>query len=76
MDPAWEPRPCCPYGLSKVVVEALGRLHAELTGAFVVCLRPGATPGYRKPDLDEAALLRPTSRGVPGRGGRRAPGSG
>lgn len=35
------PRPCCPYGLSKTVVEALGRLHAEATGATVVCLRLG-----------------------------------
>ncbi|MEV0387371.1 NAD(P)-dependent oxidoreductase [Nonomuraea sp. NPDC050643] len=53
VDPAWEPRPCCAYGLSKVVVEALGRLHAELTGASVVGLRLGAT-GY---DLDEARYL-------------------
>ncbi|HEY3001642.1 MAG TPA: NAD(P)-dependent oxidoreductase [Kribbellaceae bacterium] len=37
------PRPCCPYGLSKVVVEALGRLHAGTTGASVVCLRLGLT---------------------------------
>ncbi|WP_169789105.1 NAD-dependent epimerase/dehydratase family protein [Nonomuraea candida] len=53
VDPAWEPRPCCAYGLSKTIVEALGRLHAELTGASVVCLRLGAT-GY---PLDEARYL-------------------
>lgn len=37
------PRPCCPYGLSKVVVESLGRLHHERTGASVVSLRLGLT---------------------------------
>lgn len=35
------PRPCCPYGQSKAVIEALGRLHAEETGASVICLRLG-----------------------------------
>ncbi|MFC5827496.1 NAD-dependent epimerase/dehydratase family protein [Nonomuraea insulae] len=53
VDPSWEPRPCCSYGLSKVVVEALGRLHADLTGTSVVCLRLGAT-GY---SMDEARYL-------------------
>ncbi|MEV0618994.1 NAD(P)-dependent oxidoreductase [Nonomuraea sp. NPDC050404] len=53
VDPAWEPRPCCAYGLSKVIVESLGRLHAEQTGASVVGLRLGAT-GY---PLDEARYL-------------------
>jgi nucleoside-diphosphate-sugar epimerase len=53
IDPGWEPRPCCPYGLSKVVGETLGRMHAELTGASVVCLRLGST-GY---PLDEARYL-------------------
>jgi uronate dehydrogenase len=43
VDPAWAPRPCCPYGLSKVVVETLGRFHAENTNASVVCLRFGQT---------------------------------
>ncbi|GAA3556441.1 NAD(P)-dependent oxidoreductase [Nonomuraea rosea] len=53
VDPAWEPRPCCSYGLSKVVVEALGRLHADRTGASVVGLRLGGL-GYA---LDEARYL-------------------
>jgi uronate dehydrogenase len=53
VDPSWEPRPCCAYGLSKVIVESLGRLYAERTGASVVCLRLGAT-GY---PLDEARYL-------------------
>ncbi|MGP3958042.1 NAD-dependent epimerase/dehydratase family protein [Nonomuraea sp. 3N208] len=35
------PWPCCPYGLSKVVIETLGRHHAESTGASVICLRLG-----------------------------------
>ncbi|MEU6715679.1 NAD(P)-dependent oxidoreductase [Nonomuraea sp. NPDC046802] len=43
VDPAWEPRPCCSYGLSKLVVESLGRVHAARTGASVVCLRLGTT---------------------------------
>jgi uronate dehydrogenase len=45
VDPAWPPRPCCSYGLSKIVVESMGRLHAERTGASVVALRLGMT-GY------------------------------
>jgi hypothetical protein len=40
---SWAPRPCCPYGLSKVVAEALARHHAETVGAAVVCLRLGLT---------------------------------
>src|SRR3954449_7747599 len=39
VDPRLDPRPCCPYGLGKVVLEALGRTHAERTGASVTCLR-------------------------------------
>ncbi|NUP63442.1 MAG: NAD-dependent epimerase/dehydratase family protein [Nonomuraea sp.] len=53
VDPGWVPRPCCAYGLSKVVGETMGRLHADLTGASVVCLRLGST-GY---PLDEARYL-------------------
>jgi hypothetical protein len=41
--PRLDPRPCCPYGLGKVVMEALGRSHAERTGASVTCLRLGLT---------------------------------
>lgn len=37
------PRPCCLYGVGKVALEALGRLHAERSGAHVVCLRFGLT---------------------------------
>ena len=43
VDPRLDPRPCCPYGLGKVVLEALGRTHAERTGASVTCLRLGLT---------------------------------
>ncbi|MDT8913636.1 NAD(P)-dependent oxidoreductase [Amycolatopsis sp. PS_44_ISF1] len=43
VDPARPPRPCCAYGLSKVAVELLGRLHAERTAASVVVLRLGLT---------------------------------
>ncbi|WP_433428794.1 NAD-dependent epimerase/dehydratase family protein [Nonomuraea sp. CA-141351] len=43
VSPRLEPKPCCAYGLSKVVVEALGRSHAERTGASVTCLRLGLT---------------------------------
>ena len=43
VDPRLDPRPCCPYGLGKVVLEALGRMHAERTGASVTCLRLGLT---------------------------------
>lgn len=41
VDPAALPRPCCPYGVSKVACEALGRLHAVHTGASVLSLRLG-----------------------------------
>ncbi|WP_344159701.1 NAD(P)-dependent oxidoreductase [Kribbella yunnanensis] len=43
VDPRLDPRPCCPYGLGKVVLEALGRTTAERTGASVTCLRLGLT---------------------------------
>jgi NAD+ dependent glucose-6-phosphate dehydrogenase len=43
VDPRLDPRPCCPYGLGKVVLEALGRTYAERTGASVTCLRLGLT---------------------------------
>jgi hypothetical protein len=43
VDPRLDPRPCCPYGLGKVVLEALGRTHAERTGVSVTCLRLGLT---------------------------------
>ncbi|HWD83864.1 MAG TPA: NAD(P)-dependent oxidoreductase [Kribbella sp.] len=43
VDPRLDPRPCCPYGLGKVVLEALGRIHADRTGASVTCLRLGLT---------------------------------
>jgi hypothetical protein len=43
VDPRLDPRPCCPYGVGKVVMEALGRIHAERTGASVTCLRLGLT---------------------------------
>lgn len=37
------PRPCCPYGVSKVAVEALARLHQKRMGGAVSCLRLGLT---------------------------------
>ena len=43
VDPRLDPRPCCPYGLGKVVLESLGRMHAERTGTSVTCLRLGLT---------------------------------
>lgn len=43
VDPRLDPRPCCPYGLGKVVLESLGRIHADRTGASVTCLRLGLT---------------------------------
>lgn len=43
VDPRLDPRPCCAYGLGKVVLETLGRSHAERTGASVTCLRLGLT---------------------------------
>ncbi|MGZ0148759.1 NAD-dependent epimerase/dehydratase family protein [Kribbella sp. WER1] len=43
VDPRLDPRPCCPYGLGKAVLEALGRMHAGRTGASVTCLRLGLT---------------------------------
>lgn len=43
VDPRLDPRPCCPYGLGKAVLEALGRMHADRTGASVTCLRLGLT---------------------------------
>ncbi|WP_433015722.1 NAD-dependent epimerase/dehydratase family protein [Kribbella sp. CA-294648] len=43
VDPRLDPRPCCAYGLGKVVLESMGRLHADRTGASVTCLRLGLT---------------------------------
>jgi len=43
VSPRLDPRPCCPYGLGKVVMEALARSHADRTGASVTCLRLGLT---------------------------------
>lgn len=40
---ALPPRPCCPYGLSKAMIETLGRYHADTTDASVICLRFGLT---------------------------------
>jgi nucleoside-diphosphate-sugar epimerase len=37
----WPPRPCCPYGVTKVLGEALGRYHADRDGLSVTCLRIG-----------------------------------
>ncbi len=34
-------RPCCPYGVGKVAVEALARLHQAASGGAVSCLRLG-----------------------------------
>lgn len=44
VSPDLPPRPCCAYGASKVVNEALGRLYAaRVPGASVVALRLGLT---------------------------------
>lgn len=43
VDPRLDPRPCCAYGLGKVVLESMGRVHADRTGASVTCLRFGLT---------------------------------
>ncbi|WP_424215800.1 NAD-dependent epimerase/dehydratase family protein (plasmid) [Streptomyces sp. BI20] len=43
VDPTDPPRPCCPYGGSKVACESLGRLHSLRTGATVLTLRLGLT---------------------------------
>lgn len=37
------PRPCCPYGASKVAIEALARLYQDAQGNAVSCLRLGLT---------------------------------
>jgi uronate dehydrogenase len=42
VDPAWLPRPCCPYGVSKVYAETAGRHLAERTELQVIGLRLGA----------------------------------
>jgi uronate dehydrogenase len=49
--PEMPPRPDGLYGVSKVAVEALGRLYADKFGLSVVCLRIGSfedTPGERR----------------------------
>lgn len=43
INPLGAARPCCPYGVSKVAVEALARLHQATTGGAVSCLRLGLT---------------------------------
>jgi hypothetical protein len=43
VDPDWSPAPCCAYGATKALAEALGRVRAYLTGQAVVALRLGAT---------------------------------
>lgn len=42
VDPGWLPRPCCPYGVSKVYAEAAGRWFADRSDLSVICLRFGA----------------------------------
>ena len=41
LDPLGAPRPCCPYGASKVASEALGQIYAQRTGASVISIRLG-----------------------------------
>ena len=41
VDPSWPARPCCPYGVSKVYGETVGRYFAERTDLRVVNLRIG-----------------------------------
>ncbi|WP_433890297.1 NAD-dependent epimerase/dehydratase family protein [Streptomyces sp. CA-111067] len=55
IDPAWEPHPCCAYGMSKVVGEALARMHADTHGSSVVSLRLGLT-GFPLTDPGHARL--------------------
>ncbi|MFQ4149297.1 NAD(P)-dependent oxidoreductase [Arthrobacter sp. LAPM80] len=43
IDPAMAPRPCCPYGASKIAIEALSRLHQDSQANAVSCLRLGLT---------------------------------
>lgn len=43
IDPTKAPRPCCPYGASKIAIEALSRLHQDSQGNAVSCLRLGLT---------------------------------
>ena len=43
IDPEHAPRPCCPYGASKIALEALSRLHQDSQGNAVSCLRLGLT---------------------------------
>lgn len=42
VDPTWLPRPCCPYGVSKVYAETAARFFAERTELQAICLRLGA----------------------------------
>jgi nucleoside-diphosphate-sugar epimerase len=42
VDPTWPPRPCCPYGVTKVFGESAGRLLSETAGLQVIALRFGA----------------------------------
>jgi uronate dehydrogenase len=43
INPLDVPRPCCPYGASKIAVEALARLHQHAADNSVSCLRLGLT---------------------------------
>ncbi|MEQ4209179.1 NAD(P)-dependent oxidoreductase [Actinopolymorpha sp. B9G3] len=43
VDPDWAPAPCCAYGATKALAEALARVRAYQTGRSVVALRLGAT---------------------------------
>ncbi|MGH3490881.1 MAG: NAD-dependent epimerase/dehydratase family protein [Actinopolymorphaceae bacterium] len=43
VDPDWAPSPCCAYGATKALAEALGRDRTYQTGRSVVVLRLGAT---------------------------------
>lgn len=43
ISPLAPPRPCCPYGVSKVAIEAMARLHQDAQGNSVSCLRLGLT---------------------------------
>lgn len=43
ISPQWPAYPCCVYGASKVLGEALGRVYSDRHGLSVLCLRLGAT---------------------------------
>lgn len=78
ISPRAVPRPCCPYGASKVAIEALARLHQRTARNSVSCLRLGLTgwplkeKQYAQTWLSTAdlsrlvsgALARPTGFGI------------